>query len=145
MSKFNTIYCSSVSYKIISNDALILDSLFLCLAKNVFTLTYFLDLSIINLFMMSKRILDSVPNSNEFQSCHQLSTHVEIFSGLSWARQFSCFKCFEFWIICIVCQKNARLNTSKIIRQHDIQCHSIYEDSIILSYDNLNDTDGGFL
>ena len=68
---------------------------------------------------MSKRKLNSVQNSNECQSCHQLSTQVDTIQGISWARQISCYKCFEFWTICMVCRESTRMNTSDRIRRHD--------------------------
>ena len=94
---------------------------------------------------MSKRKLDSVQNSNECQSCHQLCTHVDIVPGLSWAHQISCYKCFEFWTICIVCRQSPRMNTSLRIRQHDARWHtvSIPEEASMLSYDNSHDIDDG--
>ena len=94
---------------------------------------------------MSKRKLDSVLNSNECQTCHQLSTHVDMVPGLSWARQISCYKCFEFWTICMVCRQSARMNNCSRIREHDTRCHqvAIPKEANILAYDIANDTDDG--
>ena len=94
---------------------------------------------------MSKRKLDSVLNSNECQTCHQLITQVDMVPGLSWARQISCYKYFEFWTICMVCRQSARMNNCSRIREHDTRCHqvAIPKEANILAYDIANDTDDG--
>ena len=91
---------------------------------------------------MPKRKFDSIENISVCHSCHQLSAHYDVVPGMSWAHQYSCYTCFEFWTVCTICSQYNIMNTSKKITIHNTQFHSVAipEKASILSSGNSHDT-----
>ena len=92
---------------------------------------------------MPKRKFDSIENSSVCHSCHQLSAQYDVVPGMSWAHQYSCYTCFEFWTVCTVCRSYNEMNTSQQIRDHNARYHTVAipEKARILSSENSHDTD----